>query len=118
MAALQWDITVEQGSYEPQYITITAPGTGTPIDLTATGYTVAGAVATRRDGTGTVLLNLPDSSWRRTATGRIYFEPSSAVSAGWTFRSGWLQVELSHPSGQTVRVAQGLFSVAPEIVKP
>lgn len=118
MPAITWDITVEAGSYEPSYITITNPDTGAPIDLTQAGYNVSGVVATRDQGDGAVLLTLPSSSpaWRRTATGRIYFEPASAISAAWTFRQGWHHIELTHPSGQTVRVAQGRFVVDPELV--
>lgn len=121
MTAIDWPLAVAAGSYEPQFITITDPDDGTPVDLTAPGWTVTGVVATRADGTGTVLLTLPDgdgSVWRRTSTGRIYFEPPATVSAGWTFRRGFHQVELEPPAGPefTVRVAAGTFHVSPELV--
>lgn len=117
MPAITWDITVEQGSWEPSYIALTDPTTGAPLDLTAPGYSVRGVVATRRDGLGTLLATFPDGEvLRRTATGRLYFEPPTALTAGWSWRRGYHQVELTHPTGQTVRVAQGQILVNPELV--
>lgn len=127
--AIDWPLLVPAGSYEPQYIVIrlpappgSPPGTvGDPIDLTAPGWTVTGTVATKPDGRGTALLTLPDgegSVWRRTAEGRIYFEPLATVTAAWTFRRAFHQVELEPPTGAeyTVRVAAGSFQVSPELV--
>lgn len=118
MPAHTWHLRVEAGSYEPQYIVITHPVSGAPVDLTETGFLVHGVVATRPDGQGAVLLDLPETSgvWRRTNTGRIYFEPAAAVSSLWTFRRGFHHVELRHPIGQPVRVAAGRFTVSPELV--
>ncbi len=117
MAPVQWDITVHAGSWEPEYITISDPTSGLPLNLTLPGYTVHGVVATRPDGSGTVLADLPDTSvWRRTTTGRIYFEPANAVTSGWAFRHGYHQIELTHPTGKTVRIAAGRFVVSPELV--
>lgn len=118
MPALRGPIRVEAGSYEPLFWTISDPDTGTPLDLTQSGYEVHGVIADRSDGTGTVLLDLPDSSdaWLRTSTGRVYFQPHSVDSAAWTFRRGYWQVELSHPSGETVRIHDSAFGVDPELV--
>lgn len=117
MPAVTWDLTVEAGSYEPSYLVLRDPETQEPLDLTTPGYTVHGVVATRSDGLGRVLADLPDGSvWRRTADGRIYFEPASAESSVWNFRRGYHQVELTHPSGETVRIASGAFRVSPELV--
>lgn len=117
MPALRGTLRVEAGSFEPRYWTFTDPDTGDPLDLTQPGYEVTAAVASRPDGSGDILLDLPDASvWRRTATGRVYFEPSSVDSAAWTFRRGYLQAELSHPSGETVRFLEQSFYVDPELV--
>jgi len=117
MPALRDALRVEAGSYEPRYWVFTDPATGVPLDLTQPGYEVTAVVADKSDGTGTVLLDLPDNSvWRRTADGRVYFEPHSATSSTWTFRRGYLQAEMSHPSGETVRFLEVPFSVDPELV--
>ncbi len=112
MPAVRADILVQGGSYEPLYWTITDPVTAVPIDLTAPGFLVTGAVATRLDGTGVKLLDLVDGEvWHRTANGRVYFQPSSAASKGWGIVHGYYQADLTHPSGQTVRIAEGRFAV-------
>lgn len=117
MPAVRSDLRVQAGSYEPIYWDITDPDTGVPVDLTQAGYSVAAVVASRPDGTGQVLAELDDATvWRRTDTGRIYFEPSSALSSMWTFERGYYQAELSHPSGETVRFSEGRFTVDPELV--
>lgn len=119
MPAIVKELRVEAGSFEPQYWTFTNPATGAPLDLTQSGYVVTGAVNAEQDGTGTVLLSLPDNSvWRRTATGRVYFQPHSVTSSTWTFPRGFYQVELAHPSGETVRFGEGPFLVSPELVTP
>lgn len=116
MPALRVPLRVQAGSYEPEYYLISDGDTGLPVDLTQPGYEVTGLVATRPSG-GQTLLELPDDSvWRRTTEGRIYFEPSSMDSSTWTFRSGYHQVELSHPSGETVRILEGRFTVSAELV--
>lgn len=118
MPALKWDLLVQQGSYEPQYIVLRDPDTNAALDLTAVGFAVHGVIATRPDGRGQVLADLPDASvWRRTADGRLYFQPLPAVTSAWTWRLGWHQIELTHPAtGYPVRVAEGLVRVSPEIV--
>lgn len=120
MPARRWDLTVEQGSYEPQYIVLRDPDTNQPLDLTASGFSVHGVIATRPDQYGQVLADLPDNTvWRRTSGGRLYFEPLPAVTSGWAFRLGWHQIELTHPAtGHPVRVAEGRVRVSPEIVIP
>ena len=106
------DLYIQAGSYEPVVWTITDPDTGLPLDLTASGYSVAGVVATRSDGTGTVLLELVDAEvWDRTSVGQIFFQPPSDVSTLWPSVSAYYQAELSHPSGQKVRFAQGRFVI-------
>ncbi len=117
MPAIAWNLHVEAGSWEPQYITLTDPETGQPLDLTAPGYVVRGVVASRPDGSGTVLADLDDGTvWRRTTDGRIYFEPPNAVTSAWGWRHGYHQTELAHPSGKTVRIAAGRVTVSPELV--
>lgn len=118
MPAITWDLYVEAGSYEPQYLVLRDPDTGDLLDLTQDGYSVHGVVATRPDGLGAVLVDLPEASgvWRRTAEGRIYFEPASATTAAWTFRHGYHQVELASPSADPVRIAAGRLRVSAELV--
>jgi hypothetical protein len=119
MPAVRTDLLVEAGSYETWYWTISDPLTGALLDLTQAGYAVTGAVFARPEGTGTALLALPDSTvWRRTTSGRIYFQPSSATSSTWPTLNGYYQAELTHPSGQTVRFTEGRFTVSPEFVHP
>lgn len=117
MPAITWDLYVEAGSYEPQYLVLRDPESGDLLDLTS-GYSVRTVIATRPDGLGTVLADLDDADgvWRRTAEGRLYFEPPSAVTSAWTFRHGYHQVELSHPSGEQARIAAGRIRVSPELV--
>lgn len=119
MPAIVKDLRVEAGSYEPQYWVFTNPDTGALFDLTLAGYSVAGSVNERRDGTGAELLALPDASvWRRTATGRVYFQPHSVTSSTWTFQRGFYQAEITSPVGETVRFGEGRFFVDPELVTP
>lgn len=118
MAAVAWDLTVEAGSWNPSYLILTDPGTGLPLDLTVSGYSARMVVATRSDGTGTVLADLADGQvFRRTTTGRLYFEPPVTLTSGWVWRFGYHQIELSPPAGlPTVRVAEGRVRVRPELV--
>jgi len=106
------DLYIRAGSFDPYAWTVTDPATELPIDLTASGYSVTGVVATANDGTGSVLLELADSEvWARTSSGQIFFQPPSDVSTLWPSVSAYYQAELSHPSGQKVRFAQGRFVV-------
>ena len=114
MTAIRTAIRIEAGSYEPMYWTFTDPDTGEPLDLTA-GYTAGGVVSARSSPGGTHLLTLVDTDFRRTAEGRLYFEPTSVESAGWTFKTGYAQLELTHPSGETVRFHDSRLSVSPEL---
>ena len=114
MPPVRKDLTKYAGSFEPEYWAFTDPTTGNPIDLTA-GYTVSGTVSTRSDGYGTDLLALTHVNFRRTATGRVYFEPSSATTAAWTFRHAHYQFELRNPAGQDMRFAEGRLIVSPEL---
>lgn len=114
MPAVSKDIVIQAGSFEPEYWTFTDPTTGNVIDLTA-GYTVSGVVSTRSDGLGVDMLVLGDGQFRRTVTGRVYYEPTSATTAAWTFQFGHYQFELRHPNGQDIRFAQGRFIVDPEL---
>lgn len=117
MPALRAPLRVEAGSFDPVFFVVADGATGGQVDLTQPGYEVTAVVSDRPNGKGTVLLELPDSSvWRRTADSRIYFEPASMDSSAWTFRSGFYQAELSHVSGQTVRILEGKFTVDPELV--
>lgn len=118
MAAITWDLTIEAGSWEPQYIVLSDPDTGLPLDLTASGYTARMVVATRSDGTGTVLANLTDGQvFRRTSTGRLYFEPPVAVTSAWSWRFGYHQIELTTPTAdRPVRIAFGRLRVLAELV--
>lgn len=114
MVAIRRDLIIQAGSYEPVYWTFTDPESGSPLNLTA-GYLVSGAVADKSNGHGTVLLLFNDNAFRRTDVGRVYFEPSSAVTASWLFRFGYYQFEIRHPSGQDVRFSEGRFIISPEL---
>lgn len=118
MAAITWDLTIEAGSWEPQYIVLSDPDTNQPLDLTASGYTARMVVATRSDGTGTVLADLDDGEvFRRTDSGRLYFEPPVEITSAWVWRFGYHQIELTMPDlTKPVRVATGRVRVRPELV--
>lgn len=117
MPAIHTDVTVEAGSYEPLYWTVTDPITGAPLDLTAAGYTITGVVASRPDGAGIHLLDLDDTTcWHRTPDGRAYFQPPSTLTAAWPRISGFWQATLTHPSGEQVRLIEGRFTVNPELI--
>lgn len=112
MARKNADLYIRAGSYEPVVWTVTSPTTGLPLDLTGVGYSVAGVVATHSDGTGTVLIELADADvWARTSAGEIFFQPPSSISTLWPSVSAYYQAELTHPSGQKVRFAEGRFSI-------
>ncbi len=116
MPAVRKDITIYAGSYEPIYWLITNPATGNPIDLTTAGYLVAGVVSMRSDGNGTTLLTLTDADFRRTTTGRVYYEPLSSTSAAWVFSCGHYQFKLINPvAGKDFRFGEGRFMVEPEL---
>lgn len=116
MPAVIAPINIEAGSYEPRYWLVTDPVTLQPINLTVTGFVVTGEVQTRSNGSGAVVLALPDALWRRTTDGRIYFQPDSATTAAWPSVSAYYQAEISHPSGETVRFSEGPFTVDTEFV--
>lgn len=116
MPAVRKDITKEAGSFEPEYWSFTDPTTGTPIDLTTPGYSVTGVVSTRSDGNGTTLLTLTDTDFRRTTSGRVYYEPSSTTTAAWVFSYGYYQFKLKNPiAGKDLRFAEGKLLVEPEV---
>lgn len=116
MPAVRKDLTKEAGSFEPEYWVFTNPTTGTPIDLTAPGYSVTGVVSTRSDGNGTALLTLTDADFRRTSSGRVYYEPSSSTSASWVFNYGHYQFKLINPvAGKDVRFGEGKYLIDPEL---
>lgn len=118
MARKNDDLYIRAGSYEPIVWVVTDPVTGLPLDLTGVGYSVKGLVATRDDGSGTKLLDLLDNDvWSRTSAGQIFFQPPSSVSTLWPSVSAYYQAELSHPSGQKVRFAEGRFVIDSELVK-
>lgn len=114
MSSLVRGIIIQAGSFEPIYWLFTNPATGMLVDLTA-GYSVSGKVSTQPYGNGTTLLMLADADFRRTADGRVYYEPHSATSAAWTFRVGHYQFKLRHPVGEDIRFSGGLFAVSPEV---
>lgn len=115
MPAVHAALTIEADSYEPRYWLFTDPDNGALVDLTASGFTCSGTVAAQPDGSGQVLLELADVDFRRTNTGRVYYEPDSATTAVWAFRYGYYQFRLAHPSGETVRFAEGSFRVSPAL---
>lgn len=118
MPAIKADLNVDAGSYEPMFWTFSDPDTSQVIDLTAAGFLVTGAVYPDEKGLGTKLLDLPDATvWRRTSDGKVYFEPTSALSATWPAMRAFYQVEISHPSGEDVRFSEGKFIVRAEFVK-
>ena len=55
--------------------------------------------------------------FRRTNTGRLYFEPAPEITSGWVWRFGYHQIELTMPTlDLPVRVAAGRVRVSPELV--
>ena len=112
MARKNADLYIRAGSYEPIVWVVTDPDTGDPLDLTGVGYSVAGVVASTNDGSGAVLIELADAEvWARTVDGEIFFQPPSALSTTWPSVTAYYQAELTHPSGQAVRFAEGRFVI-------
>lgn len=106
------DLYVKAGSFDPKVWVITDPVSGLPLDLTVSGFLVSATVASHNDGTGVTLLELADADvWRRTSTGQIFFQPPSAMSTLWPSVSAYYQAELTHPSGEDVRFAEGRFVI-------
>jgi hypothetical protein len=106
------DLYIKAGSFDPMVWLVKNPDTGLPEDLTVSGFSVSGVVASHNDGTGVTLLELEDADvWRRTATGQIFFQPPSAMSTSWPAVSAYYQAELTHPSGEVVRFASGRYVI-------
>lgn len=108
-------LEIAAGSYDPVYWSFADPDSGAAIDLTAPGFSCSGAIASQPDGSGQTLLALADADFRRTNTGRVYFEPDSTTTAAWSFRYGYYQFWIGHPSGETVRFGEGSFRVSPSL---
>lgn len=115
MPAAYGDIRVEGGSVTPYFWEITNPETSDPLDISASGYTAAGVVSDRQDGTGRILIRLPDAMFRRESTGRLYFDPPGSTTTLWAKLDGFYQIEIQHPGGSTLRVAEGAFRVSPDL---
>lgn len=115
MPAIKSNLLIQADSYEPHYWQFTDPDTGQPVDLTASGYQAFGSFATTPDDNAQTLLELSDSDFERTSTGRVYYAPSADESLWWEFRRGYYQFYLTSPTGQPVRFAEGRFFVSPKV---
>lgn len=115
MPALRVHLLIQAGSFEPEYWTFTNPSTGLPIDLTVPGYLASGTFSDRDDGTGVDLLVLTDVDFRRTPTGRVYYEPLPETTAAWPFTRGYYQFRMRHQIGRHMRFSEGPFTVSPQL---
>jgi len=105
--------TIPAGSYEAVSWTVTDPDTGALLDLTQPGWSVVGGIVERQGGP--VVHFWPDSAFTRTAAGVVRLVVPGSVSTLWMFRSGWFQIELTHPVGGPVRIEDLRLIVTPEI---
>ena len=105
------NIYVDAGTTYSNIITVTASN-GQPIDLT--GYTVASQM--RKSYQSSVAYNL-NASVYQALTGKVKLqltpEQSSAIPAG-----RWLyDVEITSPTGNRLRVVEGIVTVTPQITQ-
>jgi len=105
--------TIPAGSYEAAVWTVTDPDTGALLDLTQPGWSVVGGIVERYGGPA--VHSWTDSAFTRTSTGIVRLVIPGSVSTLWMFRSGWFQVELTHPVGGPVRFKDFRLIVTPEI---
>lgn len=116
MPAAYGEIRVEGGSVTPCYWEVSNPDTSDPLDLSVDGYVANGVVSDRADGTGRILIRLPDAMFRRESNGRLYFDPPTSTTTLWSrIDSAFYQVELTNAGGSTVRVGEGPFRVSPDL---
>lgn len=116
MPAVNFDFEVEQGTDYSQ-IFIKKDSEGNPIDLT--GYAAHFQVRARPGAP--VLLDRStanDGIVIDGAEGAVYvvFTNELLVDAPW--RRGKYQLELTSPLGKKSRLAAGVMSISPELVKP
>ena len=113
MAAVEYDIEIEQGS-DWAYQWPVNDG-GTPLDLT--GWTVRGQVRSRHSS--------PDvlHEWSTTlgnatvASGSFTLSVAASASSAWTWKKGVYDIELVSPEGTVYRVLQGEIEVDPEVTR-
>lgn len=116
MPAVNFDFEVEQGTdYNQLYIK--KDGNGDPVNLT--GYTAHMQVRARPGAP--VLLDMSTENDRIVIdgpTGSVYLVFTEALLANAPWKRGKYQIELRSPAGKKSRLAYGVLSINPELVKP
>jgi len=107
---------IPAGSYESIHWILRDPITKELLDLAGPGWSAAGAIAERPDPALPALHFWTDEDFERTVDGVLRLRVPSAVSSAWTFYHGRWQVELTHPGGEPVRIADSSLIVTPEIL--
>lgn len=107
--SVRYDITVRQGETYRLTIPVQTEG-GSPITLT--GYSVAGQVR-ETHASATVLHDLAP-----TADGsNVVIDIPAGTSAGWSWRYGVYDIELTAPDSKVTRLLEGSVTVSPEVTR-
>jgi hypothetical protein len=112
------NLVIPQGTDRPVEIANVRDGDGTLITNWA-GYSVLAQVRERPDS-ATVLYTWTSSGGSPNVSfdgATIVLEIAHAVSSAWTWRSGRYDVELTNPSGDVDRIAEGSITVSREVTR-
>lgn len=111
MAALDYDLIIEQGSDYRRAIPV-LDETGAPLDIT--GWSVRGQIRL----TYTSPTPLHDLGPHLTIAGTaVELEITGEASAPWVWQLAFYDVELVDPSGNPTRLMQGRVVVSPEVTR-
>lgn len=111
MAALRYDLLIEQGSTYRRSVPV-LDDTGAPLDVT--GWSVRGQIRLTHDSPTTVYDLGPHLTVTGTAVELVI--PAEASSA-WVWRWGVYDVEIVDPGGSPTRLIQGSVGVSPEVTR-
>jgi len=117
MPAAQLNLTIEQGATYRRKLSVSSGTPAAPLNLT--GYTIRMQVRPNVRSAD-VLIALNNSNGRITvnaAAGEFTLALSAAETAALSFNDGVYDIELQSPSGDVIRLAQGLVKVSPEVTR-
>lgn len=115
MAALHYDITLEQGA-DYQLALPVLDDTGAPV--TVTGWTARVQVRRRASDSSVLAEFTTAADGGLTVAGtEVLLTVPAATSSAWVWTAGQYQLELVDPDGVVTRLAEGRFTVSPETTR-